>query len=90
MSEPFIPFSRTRATPRGARQPLRLAVLPQGAPPAAPAAPPNTPSLPPPLASLPSATPPEPQLTLERDGDRITRITLRCPCGAIHELLCTS
>ncbi|MBE7498717.1 MAG: hypothetical protein HS113_00060 [Verrucomicrobiales bacterium] len=88
MSEPFIPFSRTRATPRGARQTFRLAVLPQGAPPAAPTAPtlPNTPSAPP----APTVPPPEPQLTLERDGDRITRITLRCPCGAIHELVCTS
>lgn len=90
MSEPFIPFSRTRVTPRGTHQPLRIAVLPQGVLPAAPPAPANTPFTLPPPPPPPIAPPPEPQLTLERDGERITRITLRCPCGAIHELLCTS
>lgn len=30
----------------------------------------------------------EPQLSLERDGDRITRITVRCSCGQVIELNC--
>jgi hypothetical protein len=84
MSDAFVPFARTRVTPRSARQPHRLVVLPPDAPQAAASLPPNSPPSPPPPA------PPAPELTLERDGDRITRITLRCPCGAIHELLCTS
>ena len=30
----------------------------------------------------------EPQITLERQGDRVTRIKVQCPCGNVIELAC--
>lgn len=30
----------------------------------------------------------EPSVTLERDGDRVTRIKVQCPCGNVFELAC--
>jgi hypothetical protein len=30
----------------------------------------------------------EPTVTLERDGDRVARIKIRCPCGNVFELAC--
>lgn len=30
----------------------------------------------------------EPSVTFERDGDRVTRIKVQCPCGNVFELAC--
>ena len=30
----------------------------------------------------------EPTLTLEREGDRVARIKIQCPCGHVVELVC--
>jgi hypothetical protein len=30
----------------------------------------------------------EPTVTFERDGDRVTRIKVQCPCGNVFELAC--
>jgi hypothetical protein len=49
-----------------------------------------------PLAAAAGSTPPvpaaggEPIVTLERDGSRITRITIQCCCGHVIELACES
>jgi hypothetical protein len=32
--------------------------------------------------------PAEPQISLEREGDRVTRIRIQCPCGHTIELAC--
>lgn len=47
------------------------------------------------LAALKPAGPPEethpcksPEITLQRDGDRITQICIQCGCGQIIELGC--
>lgn len=41
-------------------------------------------------ASAPVATPchAEPQITLERDQDRITQIRINCPCGQVIQIAC--
>jgi hypothetical protein len=95
MSEPFQPFTPSRGNSRPPGQPLRLSVLAHagGAPLPGPARieptlPPQPPAGPPPPAA--EAGRREPQVTIERDGDRITRILIRCSCGQLHELLCTS
>jgi hypothetical protein len=47
-----------------------------------------------PLTQAPAhlPTPPnthgEPSVTLERDGGRVTRIKVQCPCGQVLELAC--
>jgi len=38
-------------------------------------------------STLPTA-PGEPTMTLEREGNRVTRIKIQCPCGNVVELLC--
>ena len=35
-----------------------------------------------------SAAHPAPTVTLKRDGDRVTQIQIRCPCGQLIELDC--
>jgi hypothetical protein len=46
------------------------------------------------MASIAAPTPPapaagaEPIVTLERDGQRITRIKVQCCCGHVIELAC--
>jgi hypothetical protein len=35
-----------------------------------------------------SPLPGEPKITLERDGERVTRITIQCACGRTIELAC--
>jgi hypothetical protein len=82
MSEPFVPFATTRSKPGSARDGFRLTILPQ-APQVQPFLPVSVP------ASAAPANPKEPQVTVERDGDRITRITIQCPCGQVLELNCT-
>jgi hypothetical protein len=47
-----------------------------------------------PLTQAPAHTPTppnahgEPTMTFERDGDRVARIKIHCPCGHIFELAC--
>jgi hypothetical protein len=83
MNEPFVPFAKTRSKPGSVGESFRLTILPQ-AHPAGPALP--GPALPAAAGTQPGAQ--EPQVTLERDGDRITRITIQCACGQILELNC--
>jgi hypothetical protein len=42
------------------------------------------------VAKSPAAqqAPAEPQISLERDGDRVTRIRIQCTCGNTIELAC--
>jgi hypothetical protein len=40
-------------------------------------------------ASSPTAHAHEPQITLQREGDRITGIQVQCCCGKVIELGCT-
>jgi hypothetical protein len=42
-----------------------------------------------PTAQAPLAPGGEPKITLERQGDRVTRITVQCPCGRVTELVCS-
>jgi hypothetical protein len=43
-------------------------------------------------ATAPSPTAPtahgEPTMTLEREGNRVARIKIQCPCGHVVELVC--
>ena len=82
MNEPFVPFAKTRSQPGSVGESFRLTILPQtqSAPPLLPG-----PALPA-AAAQPGAQ--EPQVTLERDGVRITRVTIRCACGQVLELNC--
>lgn len=36
----------------------------------------------------PPVVPPEPVVTLVRDGEKITHITIQCRCGEVIELAC--
>lgn len=86
MSDSFVPFAKQRSKPGAATEKFRLTVLPQ-APQVAPLAPsPAATTLPSPAGSGGK----EPQVTVERDGDRITRIRVQCSCGEIVELNCVS
>lgn len=86
MSDSFVPFAKQRSKPGAATDKFRLTVLPQAptlAPlPAAPAAT-N-------LTAHAGSGGKEPQVTVERDGDRITRIRVQCVCGEVVELNCVS
>jgi len=66
-------------------------------PPAAQPAKPKTAAAPAPVALRPLAAgvapagaghAGEPKVTVERDGERVTRIKVQCPCGHIIELAC--
>ncbi len=83
MSDSFVPFAKTRSKPGPAAESFRLTILPQ----AQQAAPfqPATIALPS-TGANPGAK--EPQVTIERDGDRITRIKIQCTCGQLLELNC--
>jgi hypothetical protein len=35
-----------------------------------------------------SCGPEKPAVTLERDGDHVTRVRIQCPCGQVLELEC--
>ncbi len=79
MNHGFVPLSLSlRASPPGRANAGKAAAQPQGGAPFRPLAA---------LSSSPCAAP-EPTLTLERDGDRVTRITIQCPCGHVIELAC--
>lgn len=94
MSDPFVPFN---ASPTKGRMPdsrFRVQVVPTSD--ALPSFMPVAPLTPTALAAAPAAalapTPGhavhEPHIQLDRDGDRITRITVRCACGQVIELNC--
>jgi hypothetical protein len=38
--------------------------------------------------ALPCSLPAEPQVTLVRDGEKITHIKIQCRCGEVIELAC--
>lgn len=81
MNDQFIPLvprgSKTMAQPEAAIQPfqsLHSATGPASAHAAAQA------------ATHAAAVPPE--VTLKREGDRVTHISVRCSCGEVIELAC--
>lgn len=85
MNKAFVPFSLSaRAPVPAAAGQAKAAAEPQ----------PSTPFRP--LACAAPSTPPapaaggEPIVTLERDGQRITRIKVQCCCGHVIELACES
>jgi hypothetical protein len=84
MSEPFVPLAKAPSKTGPAGESFRLTVLPQSQL-AAPflAVQPGSPG----ASASPCAK--EPQITLERNGDCITRIKIQCTCGQILELNCT-
>jgi hypothetical protein len=84
MSDAFVPFAQSRSKPGASSESFRLTIIPQ-AQQAAQFHPASA------AASVAGAKPctKEPQVTLEREGDRITRIKIQCPCGQVMELNCT-
>ncbi len=77
MTDKFIPFTVAS----------HPAASPVFAPHTAPAAP--APSAPQPLTPPPiNPGPATPELSLVRDGDRVTMIRVRCTCGMVHEIQC--
>ncbi len=93
MTDPFVPFAPDRAGTKQADSAFRVVILPQTHA-AAPAFVPTS------LGTVPHAHSPdaaldpghpsaEPEIQLDREGDRITRITVRCSCGQVIELNCT-
>lgn len=92
MSTGFVPFAPpTGAAPEPPADSFRLTVLPRAteAAPFVPSAPATTHACALPAASGPAgnmASPEGPEVTYEREGDRVTRIRVRCGCGQILEL----
>lgn len=84
---PFVPPSSGADTP-GAKPVFRMKVLPSATPPGlsqgsiVPAAPEAQHS------NHPNATG-EPKITVERNGDQVSRIIVECPCGHVIELVCS-
>lgn len=97
MSDAFIPFAPQLARSKSADASFRVLVKPQSSKTAPP--PPassavrlaGTSDLPDPAGPYrPDCTSAgEPEVTLDREGDRITRITIRCGCGQVMELNCS-
>lgn len=83
MSKDFVPF--TAATPGGSRTGgvSRTEVV-AGAQSTVPFRPLSQAQPPPPASDARG----EPTISLERDGGRVTRIKVRCPCGNVFELAC--
>ena len=77
MSQDFIPFGRGSVSPAAPPDAFRLKTSP-----------PPPPAAPPPPAPAANPPPREPQLSVERDGDRITLIRIQCSCGQTHEVTC--
>jgi len=84
MSDAFVPFAKSRLKPGGAADGFRLTIIPQSQQTA-----PCQPATTAPAAATASHGIKEPQVTVERDGDRITRIKIQCSCGEVLELNCT-
>ena len=77
MSKDFVPF--TASMPGGSRTEVVA-----GAQSTVPFRPLSQ-AQPPPAASDAGG---EPTISLEREGGRVTRIKVRCPCGNVFELAC--
>lgn len=82
MNEAFVPVHPVTVKGRLASEPFRLAVTPNvdGAHDFVPAKP--QPRIPEPSKDC------EPEISLTHQGDRISRITVRCSCGQVIELDC--
>ncbi len=84
MSDLFVPFNSEPSKGRQANSAFRVTVMPKDE---------QVPS----FVPVPQPVPAqghahdlqEPQVELDREGDRITRITVRCSCGQVIELNCT-
>lgn len=84
MSDAFVPFAKSRSKPGASGESFRLTIIPQAQQ--------ATQFQPVSAAAAAAGGKPgtkEPQVTLEREGDRITRIKIQCPCGQVMELNCT-
>jgi hypothetical protein len=96
MKPSFVPFAPPSGTPGQAiPDSFQLTVLPQSsqAVPFIPSTPTTThacavagPGSATPSNPTPSAGSEGPEVTYERDGDRVTRIRIRCGCGQILDL----
>jgi hypothetical protein len=89
LREPFVPLGGSAATPTPAAfQALRVTGVSsaEAAQPVGPAVSQEAgPVLMEPAAASPGA---EPKITVHRDGERVTRISIECSCGQIIELAC--
>lgn len=99
MSDPFVPFFSGPQRETRAESSFDVLVIPQTRSDdpslGSPVTPGSTPANP---GIAPSShlrgcgdgsARPEPEITLDREGDRIVRITVRCGCGQVVELNCT-
>ncbi len=85
MSDPFVPLSSQGAQTAGAGAPgFRLKVVARAKEPFTPVVLEN-PSAAPAAGSCAAA---QPVIALQRDGDRVTRIQIKCSCGQVLELNC--
>src|SRR5262245_6883514 len=99
MSNQFAPLT-TKRPPDGALQgAFRLKILPQAAakqaftPLRVSSPPPTAVEPPPPALPVEAAQPtpctnPDPIVSLQKDGDRISHIHIKCTCGQVIELNC--
>ena len=102
MSDPFVPFFSGPQRETGGESTFDVLVIPQNREESQLASPLNTPLELGSTAAAPALCPTphargcpegaphaEPEITLDREGDRIVRITVRCSCGQVLELSCT-
>jgi hypothetical protein len=84
-TEAFVPLTAT-PTAAGNASDFRLLVVssPEGARPFRAQSPPTA-AVPQPAQAKPGC---EPQVLLQRDGDRVTGIHIRCSCGQVIDLAC--
>jgi len=84
MNPEFVPFRVHKTNGAGSSTHPRSEI-----PPAAEQAVPFKPITPEgPHCAVASTARGEPQITLEREGERVTRIKVQCPCGNVIELAC--
>ncbi|MCX6884767.1 MAG: hypothetical protein NTX27_06965 [Verrucomicrobia bacterium] len=79
MSDKFVPFTARSSSPSSPAP----VFSPHTALNHTAAAPPN--SL---IAPVPKPTSAPPEMTLVREGDRVTMIRISCSCGMVHEIQC--
>ena len=92
MSDPFVPLSSQGAQTAGAAAPgFRLKVVARAKEPFTPVVLENPSAAPATMQTSPvfgSCAAAQPVITLQRDGDRVTRIQIKCSCGQVLELNC--
>ncbi len=92
MSDPFVPLSSQGAQTAGAGAPgFRLKVVARAKEPFTPVVLDNPSTAPAAVPASPasgSCAAAQPVITLQRDGDRVTRIQIKCSCGQVLELNC--